>query len=405
MRVRLLPSLLLMLVPCMLAACDGASTSGAVTVVVQPAPLEIGVEAEGQLKAASSTSLTVPGPSFSQRQVAAVVPDGSRVAKGDVVARFSAKQSKQDLAEAVIDVTRNRLEREGKQADLDQTGGQLRVDLAQVASQLAIAERYAHATIAAVARNQILDAIQDKHYLDTRQGILQWRKRQSGVRGKAELGVVDARHATLALKARQARDDLDALVLHAPHDGIVMLKADWSGQKPRVGAAIFAGRPFAELPDLADMQVLLQVPQVQAQGLRPGLPVQLHPLGAPEASVTAHVSWVAATASPVSRQSPVKYLAVKVPLPAGAAKDHGWMPGMLFHARIVLADADAVLSVPNLALDTHGDTVRVRVLEHGKPTWRDVTLGVRGPARSEVVSGLQPGDRVVLADAEREDAS
>src|SRR5699024_9115253 len=222
---------------------------------------------------------------------------------------------------------------------------------------------------------------------------------QSGVRGKAELGVVGAKRASLALKVEQARNDLEALELRAPHDGIVMLKADWSGQKPQVGATFYAGRPFADLPDLDHLEVVLQVPQVQAQGVHAGLAVELHPLGAPDQIVTSRVSWVAATASPTSRQSPVKYLALKVPLPPEAADTYGWMPGMRFGARIVLMDAASTLSVPNLALDTRGDGVRVHVRQGGKTVARKVVLGVSGAARSQVVSGLERGDRVVLGAA------
>lgn len=379
-----------------LAGCGHGAADAPVTLTVKPAPLLIAVDAEGTLKAASATPLMVPGPMWSQRQLAAVVADGSQVKKGDVVARFTAPQSQQDLSEAVLDQTRNRLAREGKQVDLAETRGKLGVDLAEVASQLAIAERYAHATVESVARNKILDAVQDQHYLGTRQGVLEWRERQSGVRGKAELGVVDAKGATLALKVKQARDNIDALVLRAPHDGVVVLKADWSGQKPQVGASFYAGNALAELPDLDHLEVELDVPQVEAQGIRPGAVVELHPLGAPAQTVRTAVSWVAAAAAPISRESPVKYLAVKATVPTAGARRYGWLPGMQFAARIILADVKSALSVPNIALDDHGETVRVQLDEGGRRVWRAVTLGARGPARSEVVHGLAAGDRVVL---------
>lgn len=385
-----------------LVGCRHSGADAPVTFTVRPAPLLIEVDAEGTLKAASATPLMVPGPMWSQRQLAAVVADGSQVKKGDVVARFTAAQSQQDLSEAMLDQMRNRLARAGKQADLAETRGKLDVDLAEVASQLVIAERYAHATVESVARNKILDAVQDQHYLDTRQGVLEWRERESGVRGKAELGVVDAKGATLDLKVKQARDNIDALVLRAPHDGVVVLKSDWSGQKPQVGASFYAGNPLAELPDLDHLEVELDVPQVEAQGIRPGLAVELHPLGAPAQTVRTTVSWVAEAAAPISRQSPVKYLEVKATVPTAAARRHDWLPGMRFAARIILADAKSVLSVPNIALDDHGQSVRVRLEKGGRMVWRAISLGVRGAARSEVTRGLASGDRVVLvADKEK----
>lgn len=390
------PMLVAMALAAALAGCSHSDASAPITVAVKNAPLMISIHAEGQLKAVKSTSLTVPGRMWSRRQLVWRLPDGSRVKKGEVVARFSARQSKQDLAVALIDLALNKLSRVDKQSDLAKNRGQLRVNLAQVASQLAIANRYANATIDAIARNKILDAVQNKHFLKTKQGVLQWRQGESSTRSKAELAVIDAKRATLDLQVKQKRGDLDALTLRAPHAGILMLHTDWSGQKPQIGASFFAGRTFAELPNLDQLQVVLQVPQVQAQGLHPGLEVKLHPLGAPKQLVTSKITWVAAAASPISRQNPVKYLAVKVSVPTRTEQHYGWVPGMRFGASIILLDATSVLSVPNLALDTRGDAIHVRVDTGGKVVKRKVTLGVRGPARSQVVSGLKAGDRVVL---------
>lgn len=388
-----------------LSGCSGDAAQGPLTVTIRPAPLIIAVHAEGEVKAASTTPLSVPGPAYTRRQLSWVLPDGSQVKKGEVVARFAARQSKQNLAETMIDMARNQLVRKGKLADLTETSGQLRVNLAQVASQLAIANRYANATVEAIARNKILNAIQDKHFLTTKQGILYWRQRQSDVRGKAQLGVVAAKRATLDIKATQAHKDLDSLVLRAPHDGILILQENWRGEKPQVGASYYAGRSFADLPDLDNLQIVLQVPQIQAQGIEPGLVVKLHPLGDPGQTVSSKVSWVAASASPISRRNPVKYLAIKVPLPASAVAKYDWMPGMRFSAQIVLIDAKSTLSVPNLALNTRGDDIRIRVLDGSKIVKRKVTLGVRGPARSQVTAGLKAGDRILLADAAKESSS
>ncbi len=379
-----------------LAGCGDPSHSSPVTLTVQPAPLDISIHAQGELHAVKSTPMVVPGPRRSHRQLVWLLPDGSRVKQGEVVARFTAKQSKQDLAEALIDLALNQLTLTGKKSDLVQNTDQLNVNLAQVATQLAIANRYANATVEAIARNQILDAVQDRHYLTTKQHVLEWRKGQTRASDKAALAVIGAKRNTLDLTVQQKRSDLDALDLRAPHAGILMLQTDWNGQKPQVGASFFAGRPFANLPDLDQLEVVLEVPQIESQGIRPGLVVKLHPLGAPTQTAVSKISWVAAAATPISRENPVKYLAVKVPIPVAALKQYDWIPGMRFAGTVVLLDAKSVLSVPNLALDTRGDGTVVHVLDDGKLVARAVTLGVRGPARSQVVSGLQAGDRVVL---------
>lgn len=388
-----------------LVACGGSSAVHGVSEVVHAAPLTLSVRGQGQLKAIQSTPLQVPGQQWTRRQLAWVVDDGSFVKKGQLVARFSAEQSKQDLAEALIDMQRNAIAHVGKQADLGQQQGQLQVDLAQVAGQLSIAHRYANAGDLALARNKVLDAVQDVEYLDTRKSILDWRRGQSSERGAAALAVLDAQRATLDLNAKQKTADLNALELRAPHDGIVMLQADWSGEKPVVGASLFAGNPLANLPDVSALQVELSVPQVQAQGVKVGDVVKLHPQGQPGQTVDAKITWVAAAAQTRSRESPVKYLQMKAPVPAAAVERYGWIPGQQFVADIILLHADKAISVPNLAIDSSGDHYTVSVSDGSKVVQRPVRLGVRGPARSEVLGGLKDGERVVLDGGSKDEKS
>ncbi|HET7930321.1 MAG TPA: HlyD family efflux transporter periplasmic adaptor subunit [Rhodanobacteraceae bacterium] len=379
-----------------LAACGGGTPKGFVTERIESGPLLIAVSAQGDVQSVHATQLMVPGEQFAQRQLAWILPDGSRVQKGDVIARFSAQQSKQDLAEALLDLQRNALARAGKQSDINSTRDQLDVEMAQVETQLGLAERYSHASTLAMPRNQILDSVQDEHYLSTKQGILNWRLGQSGTRGKAELGVIDAQRATFQLTATQRKGDLDALEVRAPHAGVLMLKTDWSGSTPHVGSTLWAGYNFASLPDPAALEVELWVPGLEAQGIVVGDTVQLHPLGDPAQIATTKLSWVASTAKPRSRESPVKYIAMKAPIPAAAARRYGWTPGQRFSARVVLLDAKHALGVPNLAIVSSNGDPTVKVLEGGRPVQRQVTLGVRGAARSQVTKGLANGDSVLL---------
>lgn len=385
----------------LLGACHHAGTDDLALERVQPGPLRFIVHGEGELRSTHPTPLLVPGTQWTSRQLSWMLPDGSRVAKGELIARFSAEQSKQDLAEARIDLERNTLERAGKQAELADKRGQLGVDLVQVDTQHAIAERYANAPLEAMARNDILDAVQDAHYLEVRQHILQWREGQSAARGKAELAVLDAQRSNYTLVEKQKQGDLDALELRAPHAGVLMLERNWAQQLPQVGGNLYAGDSFASLPDLDALEVELFVPQIEAQGIRVGDVVELHRWGVPTQQATSKVDWVAAAAQPRSQDNPVKYLAVKASVPVAVAHRYGWVPGQRFDASIVLLQANG-FSVPNLALDQDGDAASVQVLADGRRLTRKLTLGVRGASRTQVLAGLQAGDQVLLGAASKE---
>src|SRR5262245_21756012 len=104
-----------------------------------------------------------------------MLPEGSVVKKGDVIARFTAEQGQQELAQAQLDLQRNALARAGKQGELQAAQARVGVDLAKVDTDLAIARRYAEADVSTLARNDVLDAVQDTRLLGTRKETLEWK--------------------------------------------------------------------------------------------------------------------------------------------------------------------------------------------------------------------------------------
>ena len=362
--------------------------------------LTLSVRGEGELRSAKPTPLIVPGKNWSARQVEWMVPEGSLVKKGDLLARFISPEGEQQLAQAMIDLQRNALARAAKESGLDATQGRVEVDLSQVAVQLGIAQRYAEADLSTVARNQVLDAIEDKEYLQVRQGVLQWQRDQSDVRGGAELAVLDAQRATFDMNAQTRKGDLDALELRAPNDGVLLLAANWSGDKPMVGANLRAGFEFGSLPDTSAMEVEIDLPQIEAQGVQAGDAVVLHPLGRPDQRIDSKLSWVASAAKVRNRESPVKFLSMRAPIPSSAVEKYRLIPGQRFAAAVVLLEAKDAMAVPNVAIEQRDDRHWVQVKQGNDYVAREVKLGVRGTARSQGLSGLKPGDQVRLSQIE-----
>lgn len=384
----------------MLVAACGSEEMPAASETVAQGPLTISVRGEGELRSAKPTPLNVPGKNWAQRQVEWMLPEGSLVKKGDVLARFVSPEGEQQLAQAMIDLQRNALARAAKESGLESAQGRVEVDLSRVAVQLGIAQRYAGADLSTVARNQVLDAIEDKEYLQVRQSVLQWQRDQSGVRGGAELAVLDAQRATFDMNAKTRKDDLEALELRAPNDGVLLLAANWSGDKPTVGANLRAGFEFGSLPDTSSMEVEIDLPQIEAQGVQAGDAVVLHPLGRPDQRIDSKLSWVASAAKVRNRESPVKYLSMRAPIPADAIARYRLIPGQRFAASVVLLDAKDAIAVPNVAIEQRDDRHWVQVKQGNDYVSREVKLGVRGTARSQVLSGLKPGDQVRLSQVE-----
>ena len=386
----------LLFVALAVSACSDAPNETPPLEIISAQPLELSVDALGELRSAKATPLSVPGTNFAQRQLTWMLAEGSRVKAGDTIARFSAARGEVDLAEARVNLLRNVLARSNKEADLGTVEARIEADRSQVDTDLTIAERYASAELSMIARNELLDAIQDREFLGAKQGFLDWKRDQTEQRGAAELAVLDSQRQTHALSAKTREEDLAALELIAPHDGVLMLTADWSGERPRVGATLWAGNEFGNIPDLDAMEVQFALTQLDAAGVKVGAEIELAPLGRPEQRFKSKVEWVAAAAQPISRNNPIKYVRMKANVPSSEVQRLQLVPGQTLAARVYAVRLPQGVSVANVAIVSQGAQSMVEVWRDGVRERRPIRLGERGLARSQVLEGLSPGDAVVL---------
>jgi HlyD family secretion protein len=78
--------------------------------------------------------------------------------------------------------------------------------------------------------------------------------------------------------------------------------------------------------------------------------------------------------------------------------DQQLFAGQSASVSIMLAHVSSALTVPSSAVHTAGANHSVTVLRNGTASNVRVTVGAIGPTRTQVLSGLNPGDQVVLAE-------
>ncbi|MGI8423440.1 MAG: efflux RND transporter periplasmic adaptor subunit, partial [Chloroflexota bacterium] len=120
--------------------------------------------------------------------------------------------------------------------------------------------------------------------------------------------------------------------------------------------------------------------------------VPLDPL--PGHLLTGRVAMVAPVAT--IQQGVVNY-PVQIAVEPAQATAAGVRPGMTSSARIVTQQRENTVVVPNRAVRTQGRNRTVEVLlEGGKSEQRQVQVGLANDQQSEILNGLQAGDRVVI---------
>ena len=353
------------------------------------------LEVDGEIKAAANTPLAVPGSGWTGRVLIGMVADGGSVRKGDVVARFDAPQARSELSQADLELLRKTLAEEASRQSAAVERDVLVGERAKVDDDLGLSKRYASVDLSIFARNIILDALADVGFLTKKRAYLDWKSGQVQARTAAQEAVLHSQRDSVTQGAARQRQSLDALELIAPHDGVFLLGARWDGSKPQVGATRMAGEPFGSLPDLDQLVAHFNVAEGPAFGLKPGLPVQVR-LAGTGSVIDLTVTRVGSSASTISPESPVKYSDFDAAISTDAAHRLGLKPGQALHGTVRLVSGAAVLTVPNIALVQDGAAYAVYTEDGGARVKHAVTLGLRGPVRSEIKSGLQAGARVVL---------
>jgi hypothetical protein len=181
----------------------------------------------------------------------------------------------------------------------------------------------------------------------------------------------------------------------APHQGVFILKPRWDGTLPQVGGKLWAGDEFGALPDLEKQVARFSIAEGAAFGLKEGQLVKVR-LSGTGTELNLKVSKVGKTASTKSRESPVKYSDFEVVIDDAMVKQYGLKPGQAVSAKVDLLDMPNVISVPNIALVQDGAEYSVWVMNGTKAEKRRIDLGMRGPVRTEVKSGLKVGEEIVL---------
>lgn len=187
----------------------------------------------------------------------------------------------------------------------------------------------------------------------------------------------------------QAEASLTAAGVTLTYTRIVAPLAGWVTEK-RVEAGDMAspGMPLFTLEDLSRMKVSLNVPESDVPGVEPGDPVTVS-IDVLDRSFDGEVDRVVPSADRGSRTFEVQVI---VDNPDGALKS-----GMFVRARFPRGEHQA-LRLPESAVVSRGQLDGVFVVdEDGVARLRWIRLGRRSDGRVEVLSGLETGERYLVA--------
>ena len=186
----------------------------------------------------------------------------------------------------------------------------------------------------------------------------------------------------------EAHKALDEATLKAPYDGTV------GSIDIGVGDLVSSQLPAITLLTPGALKVRLTVGETDLPSLRQGM-VGLMLFDALQGKPFPVVI-SAMGLQPEVEQGIVTYVVEAALLGVGEDPASRPVPGMNGSAILVTEERKDVLAVPNSAIRRRGEEVVVEVIVDGKSEIRAIETGLSDPDNSEVISGVQEGDQVVV---------
>jgi RND family efflux transporter MFP subunit len=350
-----------------------AAAQQAVTVAsasVRPMSRTISVTGTLAAQERSMLSAKVPG-----RLEVLRVDVGSAIRQGDLLAQIERRDYELRLQQAAAALGQARAA-----LGLPAEGEDDRVELSNVAS---IKQAQAVLEEAAKNRERVLNL--------SRQGIASASEVDTVeatyrvALARHETALEEARTRIAALAERRAEYDLarkqlaDTAVL-APFEGAVQ------SRRASLGEYLSAGTPILQVVKTTPLRLRLQVPERESARVRAGQEVRLTIDG----DTNRYAGEIARLSPALDEQT--RMLLVEADVPAQGTL----RPGLFVRAEIVVNPDDPGLSIPSQALLVFAGVEKVVTVESGKAVEKPVTTGRRGPGWIEILSGLSPGETVVL---------
>ena len=380
-----------------LLAGNPARDEAGVVARVKRGEFRVTVTTSGELKAREFVQITAPPNAQQagayQMKISSIVPEGTVVKKGDVVAELDRSVVAAKLQDVTLAL--QKAEAQYEEALLDSTLNlstarenirtmELGLEEKRLAKEEAVYEA------PTVRRQAEIDYEKAERQLAQAKSDYETKTDQARAKMR-EVGTEVSRQRAL-LKVIQ--DVMAGFTIRAPAPGmLIYVKEQWSGKKRTTGSQVTAWDPaVGTLPDLAKMESVTYVNEIDVRKVAVGQPAVITLDADPAKKLTGTVTNVAN----VGEQRPnsdAKVFEVKIQV---EQSDSTLRPGMTTGNVIETLKLDTALYVPLEALGSDSGVAYVYKQSGGRVLKQEVVTGAMNDDEVVVEQGLAEGDPVVL---------
>lgn len=373
------------------------------SVIISPktGEFEVIVSVTGELRAINS--IDIKGPTrtheidIREMTISKLVPEGTKVKKGDFVAALDKSIILQKLKDAELKIEKNQSQYNISRLDSNSNLSQARDNLENLKfamEEMELKKQQSTYESPTVKRQVEIDLIKAKRSYEHAKNNYSNQVKKS----IANLKVAGTDLSKAQRNVEKILGFLDEFTIHAPADGMVIYSRDWNGRKKEVNSTIQRWDPeVATLPDLSRMKSITYVNEVDIQKIKKDQSVKIKLDASPNKKLTGIVKEVA-TIGQQRRNSDAKVFEVIIEV---NEKDTTLLPSMTTSNDILISSKDSTLYLALEAIHTlESEDKRINyiyIIDDTNIIKQEVKLGLINDNDAEILEGLELDDKVLLS--------
>lgn len=374
-----------------------ASDGDAVMARVKSGEFRVVVTTAGELRARKFVQIQGP-PNAQQAEayqmkISSIIPEGTLVKEGDVVAELDRSGIAAKMAE--VSLALQKAEAQYTQAQLDST-----LTLSQAREEIRTLElAQEEKRLAKEQATYEAPTIQRQTEIDLEKAQRALVQARANYATKTEQAIAKMREVSTEVERHRNKLNIVQTVMQgftikAPAPGMLIYAKEWNGKKKTAGSQINPWDPLvATLPDLTQMESVTYVNEIDVRKIAVGQPVGIALDADPSKKLTGTVTRVAN----VGEQRPNTDAKVFEVTIAVQQADTTLRPGMSTSNAIEALKVPEALSIPLEAVAIEGSVPYVYRRNGARVVRQQVETGAMNDDEIVVVRGLSKDDRVLLS--------
>ncbi len=373
-----------------------SSVSGIPTYTPVVDDFVVSVTESGEIRAKNSVAISAPRIRRGNLKIIYLIPEGTYVKPGDVVARFDPTEAQTKLKESESDL-------EISLSKKDKLIANHKSAMAQMESQLKSAELSFELSKLNLEQMKFeAEAKQQEALLNHKKNELSYEQTKQEYESKkiiqqSELNEMEIEINQKRNELERSQRDFELMTLTTSAEGLVVYSENWGndGRKFGVGDQPWPGATIMNLPDLSAMESVTNVNEVDVSKISKGQKVMVKLDAFQDSTFQGKVSSVASLGRKKDNNSNIKVFEILVDVDGTSDI---LRPGMTTSNKIIIDKVPNVISVPHEAVfDKFGKTL-VYVMSGSSFEEREVEVGTKGEDFVVIKNGLDGGETVALLD-------